>query len=128
MVVDTSVLVAVVRHEPDADQWDETLAKYARLKLSAANYVETVMVLAGRNSNPDLHGFDFYLERMNIEIEEVSEPIAKLARKAFLRYGKGRDPARLNYGDCFSYALAVYLDEPLLYKGNDFTLTDVPRM
>ncbi len=128
MVVDTSVFIAVLKAESDAEDLEKILARTARLAVSAANHVETVMVLAGKEANPNLEKFDLFLEQMDIEIEPVTRELAVLARQAFLRYGKGRHPARLNYGDCFSYALAVERNEPLLFKGEDFVLTDVLKV
>ncbi len=128
MIVDTSVLVAIVKREPDAESWERKLAEYARLRLSAASYLEAVMVIAGTERELDLSRFDRFLQEMRIEIEVVDEDQVRVAREAFLRFGKGRHPARLNYGDCFSYALAVVRDEPLLFKGYDFSKTDAPRI
>ena len=127
MVVDSSVVIAILKVEDDAEDWKLRLADIQKLRMSAASYVETVMVLAGRQNSPDLSIFDRFLRGSEIDIEPVTEQDALLARDAFLRFGKGRHPAGLNFGDCFSYALSQRLREPLLYKGDDFTLTDVLR-
>ena len=128
MVVDTSVLVAILKKEHGYEDFAVALARSRQPMLSSANYLEVIMVLAGRQPEPNLEGFDQFLPDAGIEIAPVTMAIAQEARVAFLRYGKGRHPARLNFGDCFSYALAKNRDEPLLFKGNDFTHTDVKRI
>lgn len=128
MVVDSSVLVAILKDEEDAEDWKARLADIPTLSVSAASYVEIAMVLAGKQVSPDLTAFDRFLQGSEIRIEPVTEQDALFARDAFLRFGKGRHPAGLNFGDCFSYALAQRLREPLLYKGEDFTWTDVRRL
>ena len=125
MVVDSSVVIAVLRDENDASDWEAKLVGSARLVLSVANYVGIVMVLVGRQREPQLDGLERFMLDAEIQIEPMTEQDALLARDAFLRYGKGRHRARLNFGDCFSYALAQRLREPLLFKGNDFIFTDV---
>ena len=128
MVVDTSVLVAILKKEHGYEDFAVALARSGQPMLSSASYLEAIMVLAGRQPEPNLEGFDQFLSDAGIEIAPVTMAIAQEARVAFLRYGKGRHPARLNFGDCFSYALAKNRDEPLLFKGNDFTHTDVKRI
>jgi ribonuclease VapC len=127
MVVDSSAIVAILRREDDAGELDRRIFAANRRSLSAVSYVEVCMVLAGSSDTSDLTRFDQMLHAIEIVIEPVTEVDAILARDAFLRYGKGRHPARLNFGDCFSYALAKRLGEPLLFKGDDFVLTDVLR-
>jgi ribonuclease VapC len=92
--------------------------------MSAGNYVEAVMVLEGRRlgSREDL---DEWLALRRVEIVPVDLPLARLAADAFVRFGRGRHPAGLNYGDCFAYALAKHLRAPLLFKGDDFARTDI---
>ena len=127
MVVDSSVVIAILKAENDAEDWKLTLAEVPTLRISAASYVEVVMVLAGKQTLPDLSVLDRFLLGSDVRIEAVTKQDALLARDAFLRFGKGRHPARLNFGDCSSYAWSQRMQEPLLYKGEDFKLTDVLR-
>ena len=126
LVVDTSALVAILLHEPDGALYFERIAA-SRAVLSAVGKVETLMVVLSRAPNPDegRKCFDFMLETLCIGIAAVDDSLAELALSAFLRFGKGRHPAKLNFGDCFSYGLAKQLDVPLLFKGDDFSQTDV---
>lgn len=123
-VVDTSVVVAVLFDEVDADVWKDRLAGAGGLVMSAASYLELGMVTFSQRGlrRADL---DQRLAAMGIEIVSVSPAQAGLALDAFYRFGKGQHPARLNYGDCFAYALATGRGEPLLFKGDDFSRTDV---
>jgi ribonuclease VapC len=125
MVVDTSVLVAILRSERDADELSRKLFDGFPRRLSAASYLELSMVMSSGGGADGLLRVDAFLEKAEIEIVPVTEQDALLAREAFLHFGKGRHPAGLNFGDCFSYALAKRLGEPLLFKGNDFTQTDL---
>lgn len=93
--------------------------------MSAATFVEVSIVIESRFGAEGLRDLDLFIERGGIEIAPVDEKQAHVARRAFSRFGKGRHEAGLNYGDCFSYALATVLGEPLLYKGEDFRQTDV---
>jgi ribonuclease VapC len=128
LVVDTSALVAILLHEPDGALYFERIAA-SRAVLSTVGKVETLMVVLSRAPDPDegRKRFDFMLATLRIGIAAVDDPLAELAISAFLRFGKGRHPAKLNFGDCFSYALAKRLDLPLLFKGDDFSQTDVRR-
>ncbi|MDP3404678.1 MAG: type II toxin-antitoxin system VapC family toxin [Brevundimonas sp.] len=121
IAVDTSALVAVLANEPLAEQCEAVLLPSALL-MSAATFTECLIV----GARPEFHGrMRGLIEQLVIEIIPVSEEFAELAASAHLRWGKGRHPARLNYGDCFSYALAEFYDCPLLYVGNDFSQTDI---
>jgi ribonuclease VapC len=124
IVVDTSIFVAIMADEPDQSAFRATLLKAEARSMSAGNYVEAVMVLEGRRlgSREDL---DEWLALRRVEIVPVDLPLARLAADAFVRFGKGRHPAGLNYGDCFAYALAKHLRAPLLFKGDDFARTDI---
>jgi ribonuclease VapC len=93
--------------------------------MSTASLVETAIVLEVRKAQPALVELDRFIERSSIVLEPVTVNQAALARDAFHRYGKGRHPAQLNFGDCFVYALAAAANEPVLFKGNDFSLTDI---
>ena len=125
MIVDTSALIAVIRNEPEARQFVELLgANPARM--SAANWLEAAMVADGSTDRGAGDRLDHLIELAEVEIIDVTAAHARKARAAFRRYGKGSSsPARLNFGDSFAYALAAISDEPLLFKGEDFTHTDV---
>ena len=123
-VVDTSVVVAVLLDEPDGTAWRGRLADAGSLVMSAASYLELGMVLFSRHGlrRADI---DHRLAAIGIEVVPVSPLQATLALEAFYRYGKGQHPAKLNFGDCLVYGLAKERGEPLLFKSNDFSQTDV---
>jgi ribonuclease VapC len=125
IVVDTSVLVAVLREEDDAADWIDVFDRTSKSLMSVVSYVETSMVIYGRARDTDPNEVTDLIEALQIEILPVSLEQGEAAVAAFLRYGKGRHRAGLNLADCFSYALAKVRRAPLLYKGNDFTMTDV---
>lgn len=125
MIIDSSALIAVIFGEPEADAFlDAMMADAARI--SAATYFEAGMVI-DRKSLDDFpaQAFDRLLELARVEIVPVTRDHAVLARSAYRTFGKGHHPARLNFGDCFAYALAQEAGEPLLFKGSDFARTDV---
>ncbi len=126
MIVDTSALVAIVRQEPDAQVYADLIAGAPVVRLSAASLLEVSVVVDG-SRNATLSGvLDAMLAAPSIVIEPFTERQAMIAREAYRRFGKGSGhPARLNMGDCFAYALARDLGEPLLFKGDDFGLTDI---
>lgn len=124
LVVDTSALTAILLHEQDGSWYFNRIAGM-RAALSSVGKVETLMVVLSRAPNEGRERFDFTLKMLGIEIVEVDDDLAETAIAAYLRYGKGRHPAKLNFGDCFSYALAKKLNVPLLFKGNDFAQTDI---
>lgn len=125
MIVDTSALIAVLRAEDDADRYIQALAEAADVRISAATWVEAAVVVDA-NHDPVLSGrFDDLISEAAITVEAVTADHARLARQAYRDFGKGQHPAGLNFGDCFSYALARATGQPLLFKGGDFTLTDV---
>lgn len=128
MIVDSSVLVAVLAGETEAPEIYSKLANSeAPASMSAASYFETAIVIDSRR-NPELsEEMDRLIAELDIEIVPVSVEQAHLARAAYQKFGKGSGhPARLNFGDCFAYALAKQTGEPLLFKGNDFSATDLP--
>lgn len=127
MIVDSSVLVAALRKEEDYAHWTERLYDNSpQLKLSAATYLETSIVIDSREDADASANLDRFLDRLLVEIVAVTPKQARIARSAYARFGKGRGhPARLNFGDCFSYALAIDTGEALLFKGDDFARTDV---
>ena len=126
IVVDSSALVAILRREPEADDFLRAIVQSDGCLLSAIGLLETSMVLAGRTGGADSWAaLDALVARAGIQIVAQDAGLAAAARDAFLRFGKGRHPAGLNLGDCAAYALAKERDLPLLYKGNDFAQTDL---
>ncbi len=125
MIVDTSVIIAILRGEPDAAAIGETLGRSQDCRMSAVSYVEAAVVVDS-NRNPVLsRRFDDLLRDVQIGVEPVTLNQARIAREAYRDFGKGRHRAGLNLGDCFAYALAKEKSEPLLFKGDDFRHTDV---
>ena len=125
MVIDTSALVAILHREPERRAFIEAIeAADARL-MSVASLVEISIVLEARHGAEGLRDLDHFIGRAGIELVPVDADHGKAAVSAFSRFGKGRHRAGLNYGDCFSYALATSTGEPLLCKGDDFVHTDV---
>lgn len=125
MVIDTSAIVAIFFNEPDALHYRQRIAEDPVRLMSAATLVEVTMVIEGRFGEAGGAELDLWLHKANVDVVAVTADYADQARRAWRRYGKGRHPAALNYGDCFSYALALLTGEPLLFKGNDFSQTDV---
>ena len=125
MVIDTSALVAILQNEPDRRRFNEAIESSPSRALSVATYVEVSIVAESRFGAEGVRDLDLFLDRAEIRLVEVDVPQARLAREAFRRFGKGRHPAGLNFGDCFSYALARTSSEPLLCKGNDFVHSDI---
>ena len=125
MIIDTSALLAVLFGEPDAEHYERAIAGASRCKMSVASYLEAAIVLEGRTGAEGGYELDLFLEKASIELAPVNPDQGQAARRAWRRFGKGNHPAGLNFGDCFTYALAEVTREPLLYKGNDFSLTDI---
>jgi ribonuclease VapC len=125
MVIDTSALLAILQDEPERRAFNEAIEAAEARVLSAASFVEVSIVLESRFGTEGLRDLDLFIERADIEIATVDAEQARMARRAFSQFGKGRHRAGLNFGDCFAYALAMVLGEPLLFKGNDFPQTDV---
>lgn len=126
MIVDSSAVVAVIREEPDAATLTEAMIRAERLRMSAATYLETSIVIEARRDPVAVRVVDTILSRFGVEIEAFTAEHAQIARAAYRDFGKGSGhPARLNFGDCISYALAKASGEPLLYKGDDFGHTDI---
>jgi ribonuclease VapC len=126
MVIDTSAIVAIALNEPDAADLEERIADDPVRLISAATVLETTIVLETRLGDAGGREFDFWLLKIGAEVVPVDAEQTDAARRAWRRYGKGRHAA-LNYGDCFSYALALTRSEPLLFKGEDFAKTDINR-
>ena len=125
MVLDTSALLAILQNEAERASFITNIVEAPVCRISAASYVEAGIVMQSRNGRAGLHQLMLFLSRANVSIEPVDKEQAELALEAYHRYGKGRHKAALNYEDCFSYALASAKEEPLLYKGTDFSLTDL---
>jgi ribonuclease VapC len=125
MIIDTSALVSILDQEAEAERLARAIAAASERMLSAANLVETGIVMQVRRGDEAARDLDLLLAKLKIEIIPVSGKQANLARKAFQHYGRGRHPAKLNFGDCFAYALAKDSSAPLLFKGNDFSQTDI---
>ena len=125
MVLDTSALMAMLLGEPSAERIIAAVEADTRRLVSAATVVEASLVMLGRYGEAGDPLLDRLLRSLGAEVVAVDEEQVALARDAALRYGRGRSPASLNFGDCFSYALAVARDEPLLFVGDDFPKTDV---
>jgi ribonuclease VapC len=126
MIVDSSAIIAILKREPKWSVFSKALDSAESCRISAASYLESSIVVDGWR-NPILsREFDELIERFNIQIEPVTAEQAKIARQAYRDYGKGSGhPANLNFGDCFTYALAREKREPVLWKGDDFVHTDL---
>jgi ribonuclease VapC len=125
VVIDTSAVVAILRMEREAARLAEAIEADANRLISAATLVETGLVIESRYGAAGGRELDVLIAKAGLSIEPVTAEQADVAREAWRRYGKGRHSAALNFGDCFSYALARTTGEPLLFKGGDFTQTDV---
>ncbi|HEY7844335.1 MAG TPA: type II toxin-antitoxin system VapC family toxin [Bradyrhizobium sp.] len=127
MVIDTSAIMAIALNEADASEIEMRIADDAIRLISAATVLEATMVIETRLGDAGGREFDLWLLRIGAEIVPFDAEQADAARRAWRRYGKGHHAAALNYGDCFSYALAATRGEPLLFKGQDFAKTDISR-
>jgi ribonuclease VapC len=125
MVIDTSALVAVFLAEPERQRFLNLIIEAPVRLISAANVLETGIVLEAKRGEAAGREFDLFVVRANLEIVSVDGEQIELARSAWRKYGKGRHPAGLNFGDCFAYALARFSGEPLLAKNMDFAQTDI---
>src|SRR5215472_15468079 len=127
MVIDTSAVLAIFRREPERHYFLEAIEEADSVRMSIASLVETSIVIESRYGPQGLLDLDRFIAQAGIEVLPVDLRQGQWARMAFSRFGKGRHRAALNYGDCFSYAIAMCLGEPLLFKGDDFIHTDVPH-
>lgn len=125
MIIDTSALLAIFLAEPERSSFLAQLMQAETRSISAANLFETGIVLEARRGEAAGREFDLFVVRVKLEIVPVDSEQIEIARSAWRKYGKGRHPAALNFGDCFAYALAKFSGEPLLAKGTDFTRTDI---
>ena len=125
MILDTSAVLAIVFGEPGFEVFVDAIAASPSCRISAASFVEASIVAESRIGDQGLLQCDSFFRTARVSVEPVTEEQALLARQGYSEYGKGRHPAGLNFGDCFSYALAKSTREPLLFKGEDFGQTDV---
>ena len=126
MIVDSSALLAILRAEPEALRYARAIENTASRRISAANFLETAIVIDGSRDPIASRRFDELIHAAGIAVEPVTPEQARIAREAYRDFGKGSGhPAQLNFGDCFAYALAKATGEPLLFKGDDFRHTDI---
>ncbi|ETX03849.1 type II toxin-antitoxin system VapC family toxin [Candidatus Entotheonella palauensis] len=125
MVIDTSAVLAILRDEPERRAFNRAIDADDTRLMSVASFVEASMVMEARHGYEGIRDLDLFVARAEIELVPVDINQAHMARQVFRQYGKGRHPAALNFGDCFTYALAKATQEPLLFKGNDFGQTDI---
>ena len=125
MILDTSAVIAILRAEPEASAMAEAMSSAGARGISAVSYVEAAAVIDSSHDPIASRRFDDFFREAEVVIEPVTFRQAKIAREAYRDFGKGRHRAGLNFGDCFSYALAKATGKPLLFKGNDFSHTDV---
>ncbi len=125
MILDTSALVAIFFGEPEQEDFVRRIHAAEDCRISVVNHLELFMVIEHRLGAESSRQIDFFLERAQVIVEPVTLEQGQLARQAFLDYGKGRHPAGLNFGDCFAYALSRATGQPLLFKGDDFSATDI---
>jgi len=126
VIVDTSALIAILRDETEAGACARAIESSAERRVSAANFVEAALVIDASRDPVASRRFDDLIKEAQMVIEPVTEAQARIAREAYRDFGKGSGhPAKLNFGDCFAYALAKVTGEPLLFKGDDFAHTDI---
>lgn len=125
MILDTSAVIAILRSEPASDRLLAAMLGAHERRISTATVLETCIVMHARYGDAGEREVDVFLQRLRVDVVPFTADHLHLARSAYRRFGKGRHPAALNFGDCLSYALAVALDEPLLFTGDDFRRTDV---
>ena len=126
MIIDTSALIAILRDEPDAAAYAAAIEAAAHCRMSAASFLEAAIVIDGSRDPVASRRFDDLANEEQPVIEAFTEAQARIAREAYRDFGRGSGhPARLNFGDCFAYALARMTGEPLLFKGDDFSHTDI---
>lgn len=125
MIVDSSAVVAILNRESDAEYYEVAIASAPTCRISIANALEVFIVVEGRGGTAAGHELDLFLDTAGISLTPVTVEHFEAARAAWRRYGKGNHRAALNFGDCFAYALAKTMGEPLLFKGEDFMHTDI---
>ena len=125
MIIDSSAVCAILFTEPDFSRYEEAISRADSRRMSAFNLLETAIVVESRSGTRGSDRLDAFIERRGVEIVPVTPEQVAVARRAWREFGKGNHPAALNLGDCLAYALSQMTQEPLLYKGQDFTQTDV---
>ena len=125
MIIDSSAICAILFGEPDTKRYEDAIAEADVRRMSAGNLLEAAIVVESRTGPLGGDQLDALIERAGIEVVPISAEQATIARRAWRRFGKGRHAAGLNLGDCLAYALAESTREPLLFKGDDFTRTDI---
>ena len=125
MVIDTSAIIAILTNEPEAERFASAIDSDPVRMMSAATLLETSIVIEARYGLAGAEKFDELIAVAQVGIRSFTPEQALIARRAYRSFGKGRHPASLNFGDCFSYALAKTAGEPLLFKGDDFSKTDI---
>ncbi|MBE9167230.1 type II toxin-antitoxin system VapC family toxin [Pleurocapsales cyanobacterium LEGE 06147] len=125
MVIDTSAILAILNLESEAEVFTNAIANDPLRLLSAGTALEISIIVKARKEEVGIRELDFFIYKAAINTLNFDENQLKMARYAFFKYGKGRHPASLNFGDCFAYALCKTSGQPLLFKGNDFSQTDI---
>jgi ribonuclease VapC len=125
MIIDASAVLAILFAEDDAERYANAIAGADTRLMSAANYLEAAIVVDNQVGVAAGRQFDAFMSRAEVGVEAVTRQHADIARQAYLDFGKGTHAAGLNFGDCFAYALSKATGLPLLFKGNDFSRTDV---
>jgi ribonuclease VapC len=125
VILDTSAVLAILFDEPDAAIFAKTISQAVSRSISAATFTEISILVETHTGAAGSRDWDMFFRRARIAVEPLTEEHSRLAAIAWSKFGKGRHPARLNFGDCFSYALAKSAHEPLLFKGSDFSQTDI---
>jgi ribonuclease VapC len=126
MILDASAVIAILRDEPEARAFAEAIAAAKSRRVSAVSYVEAAVVIDGSRDPVASRRFDDFFRAAQVAVEPVTKEQAQIAREAYRDFGKGSGhAASLNFGDCFAYALARSTGEPLLFKGDDFSHTDL---
>jgi ribonuclease VapC len=125
VIVDSSALLAILQEEPEAERLLRAIAVARPRLLSTANFLETSIVIESRYGSEGGRDLDLLIAKLEIDVVAFTRKQADIARRAYRAFGKGVDWAGLNFGDCFAYALATDTGAPLLFKGDDFTRSDV---
>ena len=127
MVIDTSAVMAILNLESEALEFSSAMSRDSTCLMSMGTALELSIVVKARKEDVGVRELEFFMYKAEIELVSFDESQLKMARYAFEHYGKGRSPASLNFGDCFAYALSKITGQPLLFKGDDFSKTDIIR-
>ena len=128
MVIDTSAILAILFNESERRRYNKKIADDTLRLVSAATYLEAAIIIDDRLGYDGTRDLKLFFAEAELQVESVTLEQAEAAREAYRKYGRGNHPARLNFGDCFAYALAKVSKQPLLFKGNDFSQTDIPAV